>query len=230
MADVQAPGPEEVPMAGGRAPYAAVAAVLLLVACGPQAGSVSELSGPSPPAAGSADATTESNPAATPDPGLPPSVPAVRIHKQDLVDDVVEQMWKSPDTSGYARSTVDVDALTVQIMWKGEPPADVKRLAGTTPDGVRVLIVGVPYNEQEIAAAGRRVFEAGMKGEIPVRPVAAYANEAFDGLVVEISSADYARSDLAALADQLAAIAHMPVTIQQGAVCGAALSSSCSAL
>jgi hypothetical protein len=157
-------------------------------------------------------------------------VPADRIHKQDLVDDVVEQMWKSPDTSGYARSTVDVDALTVQIMWKGEPPADVKRLAGTTPDGVRVLIVDVPYNEQEIAAAGRRVFEVGMKGEIPVRPVAAYANEAFDGLVVEISSADYARSDLAALADQLAAIAHMPVTIQQGAVCSAALRSSCSAL
>jgi hypothetical protein len=130
---------------------------------------------------------------------------------------VVEQMWRSSDTSGYASSAVDVDALTVKITWKGEAPADVQRLEGTTKDGVRVSIMQVPYSQKEISAAGTRVFRASFKGHTSAQVFATHANEAFDRLVVEISSADYACSDLAALADQLAAIAQMPVTIEQGA-------------
>jgi hypothetical protein len=187
--------------------------LMLLTACGPQSGSVGELSGPSTTATGSAEATRESNSPPTPDPGLPSGVSAERVHKQDLVDDVVEQMWRSSDTSGYATSTVDIDALTVEIMWRGEPPADVKRLEGTTKDGVRVSIVKVPYSQNEIDAAGARVFRARFRGQTSAQVTATYANKAFDGLVVEISSA---RRDLTALADQLAAIAQMPVTIKPG--------------
>jgi hypothetical protein len=142
---------------------------------------------------------------------------AERIHNQELVDAVIERMWQSADTSGYARATVDVDALTVQIMWKGTPPPDVKSLVGLTADGVRVSVVDVPYNAQEMIAAGERVLRAGWRGALPVRPVAAPANATFDGLDVEVPGASLARSDRTALRKKAAAIARMPVTVMPGA-------------
>lgn len=156
------------------------------------------------------------SPIADPTPVLPGGLTAERIHNQQLVDDVVERMWQSSDTTGYARATVDVDALTVQIMWKGHPPADVKSLVGVTADGVRVILVDVPYNAQEMIAAGERVLRAGWRGELPVRPVAAPANVTFDGLDVAVPVASLARSDRAALRKKVSAIARMPVALTPG--------------
>jgi hypothetical protein len=142
---------------------------------------------------------------------------AKRVYNQGLVDDVVERMWQSSDASGYARATVDVDALTVQIMWKGDPPADVRSLVGITTGGVRVTLVKVPYNAQEMIAAGKRVLRAGWLGKLPVRPVAAPANATFDGLDIVVPVAMLVRADHAALRRQAAASAGMPVALTAGA-------------
>jgi hypothetical protein len=157
-------------------------------------------------------------PLPTPQIPFPPGVDAEDVSKQQLLERALAPMWSvtkesgSPD-SGYARSSVDHEDMTAEIMWKGDPPAVVKQLEGTNKDGVCVTIVSVPYSAWEAIAAGGRIFAA-----VPESawPSAAYANEAFDGLIVEFVAEDLDGVDREKLGDQLEAMAGMPVTIAEG--------------
>lgn len=118
------------------------------------------------------------------------AVEDLAVHDQQVLDDILAEALKTPDPSGYAGSTINIDALTLTILWTDPVPADVQKLAGTDPaSGARVSVIVVRYSEVDITAAGRRVF-ASIDAEGLVRPNVIGATSDRSGLRIEVKPAD----------------------------------------
>jgi hypothetical protein len=142
------------------------------------------------------------------------------VRSQELVDEALRPMWElvegdGENSPGYARATVDIDRLTVEIMWKGEPPAKVRALEGINESGVRITIVDVPYSQGDVTAAADKILALGRAGEIP-RPTEVSSNDRFDGLRVGLQPTDASKVDQARLAEQLKALTGIPAAIFVG--------------
>lgn len=205
-------------MRPGRPIRAAVtaAAVLTLSGCGSASSTVSS------------DATAEGRTAApsvtpcvVPSPVEPP--PKTQsdfslqerqaITNQELIHDHIDPVvhpYRERADNGYAQVRVDVQAASAKILWKGEPPADVQGLVGTSPNCVRVELVDVPYSRADLERAYQGVIRAQNLGELPgfsgLGP-----SRTFDALEVGFPSAELDANNNDANRASFEATASMPV-------------------
>ena len=158
-------------------------------------------------------------------PRAEPSPPAAsdsdkRLQNQELLDEALKPLGAAIEGNGerspsFARSSVDVDNLTAEIMWKGEVPEPIRDLEGTTKSGVRITIVGVPYSQGDITAAAEEIFDLARKEDLPL-PAGISATEQFDGLKVELTADDFEKVDRAELANQMQRATGIPSVIVKG--------------
>ena len=105
---------------------------------------------------------------------------------QQAVDDVAAQLTAFEQAPGYGRVSVDYANAEVTVVWKGEPPAEVKALAGSRSNGVDVIIEQSRYSEAELVQAARRVLNAPSDEVGGATVAAALPNADLSGLIVEI--------------------------------------------
>jgi hypothetical protein len=105
---------------------------------------------------------------------------------EQAVDDVAAQLTAFEATPGYGRVSVDYATAEVTVLWKGEPPADVKALAEADPNGVDVIIEQTRYSEAELVQAARQILSAPKNEVAGATVAAALPNEDLSGLIVEI--------------------------------------------
>lgn len=118
---------------------------------------------------------------------IPPSeVSDPPTASQQAVDDVAAQLTGFEQVPGYGRVSVDYANAEVTVVWKGEPPAEVKALTGSRPNGVDVNIEQSRYSEAELVQAARRVLNAPSDEVGGATVAAALPNEDLSGLIVEI--------------------------------------------
>ena len=149
---------------------------------------------------------------------------AEQIRRGDLLEQASAPVWAylkgksdGDHDPAFARSIVDYERLTLQVMWKGKPPPKIQAMEGTTASGVRVPIVNVPYSQGDITSAGRKVFAAANEGDFPL-PVSSGANLAFDGLKVAFTVVQLETMDREAVAQQIKRLTGIPATIVAGEV------------
>ncbi len=146
---------------------------------------------------------------------FPRETSPAEAERQELVDAVVDAVLRVPDTSGFAGSAVDSDALHVTLLWTAPVPDFVESLAGVTETGVTVTILPADYSEREVLAAAERVFAAARAGDVPVPNVA--AGSTFSrGLTLEMTPTDIAKSRDLELVAKYSKIAGMPVDLVEG--------------
>jgi hypothetical protein len=138
-----------------------------------------------------------------------------RVQAQQILDDIVASALETADTSGYAGSAIDVDTLSATIRWTSPVPGDVQALAGTDPaTGARLSVVIVSYSQDQVNAAGRRIFAA-TASEGLVSPNVTGATSDGAALRIEVRPVDLARAR--AEREAFAHLAEMPVQIVAGA-------------
>lgn len=149
-----------------------------------------------------------SDPNASPPSTVVPPEPSARIiHNQQLIDEATEPMWalvkgEGDDSYGYARATVDQEALTATIQWKRPIPEALQALSGVTPSGVRINIVSVPYSQHDLNVIASKVRQSAKLSGITHLP-SVMANEDFDGFDVGYSVEDLKNLDIGSVAKNL---------------------------
>ena len=153
---------------------------------------------------------------------LPPGVTKQQVHHQELLDEARAPLERYLRGKGdgekdpaYARGTVDVERLTMMLMWKGQPPRAIQAMEGTTASGVKITIVDVPYSQGDISAGARKIFKLARDGEIPL-PVSAGTNGAFDGQEVSFTVEQLAVIDRTALSVRLERLTGIPTALVAG--------------
>jgi hypothetical protein len=104
-----------------------------------------------------------------------------------------------------------VTALSMTIYWKGEPPAAVRALEGTTDSGVDVEIVEAKVSKSELDDGRKQILAAARSGKLP-EPDSISVNDNFDGLVVGFMKARFAASTTAAIKAAFRSIAKVAVS------------------
>ncbi|HVK28568.1 MAG TPA: hypothetical protein VM575_09505 [Nocardioides sp.] len=164
--------------------------------------------------AGGASMAAEGPPPAAGDAGVPS---AAVDSDRGAVDRVGELVTAFEGAKGFARAAVDYDRRSVAVLWKGQPPAGLTKLAETDPDGVDVTIDQAEYSEEEIRAAGMSLMNDEIAAGSDRTITATYADEASGALVVEVDSAAPSSARSSATKDRYSKrVGNIPVTIRAG--------------
>ncbi len=180
---------------------AALAGGLVLAGCGSDDDTVAE-----PPAA-SPTAVVSSSPEPaqeTPEPGIDLEANA------QLLAEVVEDIDES--AKGFAQVLQNAAKLKIHIYWKGEPPAAVKALEGTTGTGVEVILVEAKLSRTDVNAAITRISQAAQAGKVPA-PDSISANKDYSGIVIGFVESRLAANNNATVRAKYEEVAKVPVTI-----------------
>jgi hypothetical protein len=124
----------------------------------------------------------------------PPRQPDTQtVHEAvDQVAELSSAFWAHP---GFGKVKVDYDKISVEVYWKGAPPAEVAELNGAVVDGVQVSVVEVARSQHELVAAGLKILATERDRVGPHNVVAAMPNASLSGIVVEIlRGSDVAKS------------------------------------
>ena len=84
---------------------------------------------------------------------------------------------------GFAQILQNPAKLKLHIYWKGEPPAEVKALEGTTGTGVEVVLVEAKLSKADVNAAITRISQAVQAGTVPA-PDSISANKDYSGITI----------------------------------------------
>ena len=112
-------------------------------------------------------------PTETPEPGVDLEANA------QLLAEVVDKIDES--AKGFAQILQNPAKLKLHIYWKGEPPAEVKALEGTTGTGVEVVLVEAKLSKADVNAAIARISQAAQAGTVPA-PDSISANKDYSGI------------------------------------------------
>ncbi|HUR75524.1 MAG TPA: hypothetical protein VMZ00_14680 [Sporichthya sp.] len=140
----------------------------------------------------------------TPEPGVDLEANA------QLLAEVVDQIDES--AKGFAQILQNAAKLKLHIYWKGEPPANVRALVGTTGTGVEVILVEAKLSRADVNAAIARISQAAQAGTVPA-PDSISANKDFSGITIGFVQSRLAANSSASLRGKYEAIAKVPVTI-----------------
>lgn len=111
---------------------------------------------------------------------------AVTAGSRVAVDQVAARLMGYDGEPGFGRVVVDYDLSTVQVLWKGKPPAEVAEMAGSQPNGIRVIIQPSTYSQAELAGAAQAIMTAPPSQVDGAQIVAAVPNSDLSGLIVEV--------------------------------------------
>ncbi|MBA3742840.1 hypothetical protein [Sporichthya sp.] len=166
---------------------------------------VAEPPAPSPTAtASSAEPTAEE----TPEPGVDLEANA------QLLAEIVDEIDES--AKGFAQILQNPAKLKVHIYWKGQPPAEVKALEGTTGTGVEVILVEARLSKADVNTAIARISQAAQVGTVPA-PDSISANKDFSGITIGFLESRFAANNNASVRGKYEAVAKVPVTIAAAA-------------
>lgn len=104
---------------------------------------------------------------------------------QWVIGPAVSYLQKLAHGEGQAGVGYWQDAGAAVLRWKVPIPAKIKALAGTRPDGVRVIIDPVPYSSRDILRAGNAARQAG--GRLGVHVQTTHECPDGSGLIVGIA-------------------------------------------
>lgn len=139
----------------------------------------------------------------------PPGRPGGRS-AVDWVSERASQLWREP---GFGKVKVDYGTATVHVYWHGSPPPEIERLRNETIDGVFVDVIEVPYNDADMAAAGRRVLSYGRTTAVDIDVSHTFPAGDFTALVVAVVRSEDT-GERGALEEALAEVARMPVVVE----------------
>ncbi|MFE7506371.1 hypothetical protein [Promicromonospora sp. NPDC057488] len=131
---------------------------------------------------------------------------------QSAVDHTAHAATALAGTPGYAGVAVDYDAARVTVSWKGAAPAAVEDLAATA-DGVTVDVERAALSGADLHAASTRLLDGQRAAHGPDAVVAAYPDDGYAGLVVEVAR-DSSAAGSAGLDRALAEAAGVPVRVE----------------
>lgn len=115
-----------------------------------------------------------------------------------------------PGSAGFASWT---STAAILVQWKQPVPAEVLALEDIVfKTGGRIVVKGVRYSSREVRQAQRRVHRAARLGEINAEVSMSYGCQDGEGLIVGVAP-ETLEGRRAALQDQLAEIAGMPVMV-----------------
>jgi hypothetical protein len=140
----------------------------------------------------------------TPEPGVDLEANA------QLLAEVVEKIDES--AKGFAQILQNAAKLKLHVYWKGEPPAEVKALEGTTGTGVEVILVEAKLSKADVNAAITRISQAAQAGKVPA-PDSISANKDYSGITIGFVPSRLAANNNAAVRAKYEEIAKVPVTI-----------------
>lgn len=135
-----------------------------------------------------------------------------RAAVQSAVDHTAHAATALAGAPGYAGVAVDYDAARVTVSWKGAAPAAVEDLAAAT-DGVTVDVERAALSGADLHAASTRLLDSQRAAHGPDFVVAAFPDDGYGGLVVEIAR-DSAAAGSAGLDQALAEAAGVPVRVE----------------
>lgn len=131
----------------------------------------------------------------------------------DLVRSVASEVALTDDP-GFGKVSVDFDAAQVVVLWAGDPPSQLTEAAKNRPYGVQVVIVPVDHSEAELAAASDRLLAGAAEEGVGILMVGRRPD--LSGLVAYAEPTDITRHHAGAVAERLAEIAGVPVTVRAG--------------
>lgn len=181
---------------------AAMVVGLALAGCGGSDDNVAEPPAASPTAV--ASSSPEPTAEATPEPEVDLDANA------QLLAEIVDEIDES--AKGFAQILQNAAKLKLHIYWKGEPPAEVKALEGTTGTGVEVILVDAKLSKADVNAAIARISQAVQAGTVPA-PDSISANKDFSGITIGFIESRRAANSNATVRAKYEAVAKVPVTI-----------------
>lgn len=149
-------------------------------------------------------ASSSPQPVETPEPGIDLEANA------QLLAEVADQIDET--AKGFAQILQNPAKLKIHIYWKGEPPAEIKALEGTTGTGVQVILVETKLSKADVSAAIARISKAVQAGQVAA-PDSIAANKDFSGLTIGFIESRLAANNNASVRAKYEAIAKVPVSI-----------------
>ncbi|WP_159104846.1 hypothetical protein [Plantactinospora sp. BB1] len=83
----------------------------------------------------------------------------------------LHQLTASKGLRGFAGSALDADGRTVRLYWAGDQPSALRSFASRLRSGVRLSVISVPYDQEEIVARARALIKAAKLRGIPIGAV-----------------------------------------------------------
>ncbi|MEO3978605.1 S1 family peptidase [Streptomyces sp. CAU 1734] len=97
----------------------------------------------------------------TVEPGPVPAGLSAASPAEDVIPVVADRIFTLGADSGFARQETNYAKRSVKVLWKGEPPANVRAYAAEKPLGVRITLTkGAKYSRAEAEAARTRVLNS----------------------------------------------------------------------
>jgi hypothetical protein len=132
-------------------------------------------------------------------PDLPPGLSAATVARNEASEKIADQVRAIANGVGLASIVLNSEKSRLDVYWKS-PPSELKRLDGTTVDGLEVHVNPARYSKDELSKAADKLLDLARSGRIP-RISSVALDTAGKGLTVETSADTQTRFGSAGLVD-----------------------------
>jgi hypothetical protein len=145
-------------------------------------------------------------------PDLPPGLSAATVAHNEASEKIADQVRAVANGVGLASIVLNSTKSRLDVYWKG-PPSALRRLDGTTVDGIEVHVHPAPYSKDELSKTADKLLDLARSGSIP-RISTISLDTAGKGLTVETSADTQNRFGSARLVDIYGKVTGVPTVVK----------------